>query len=147
MESTTQSANLAEKVAQFKLIARDALRMRLISPRLANVSAYEKQVKQTVADKADYQAALDVQKYEISVMDVNHPNFANDKKFKEEYLAEKTKKLEVFDQQVEELNKKIAEQNENIQKIEKGETLVSLNDLNDLVAQMCEQYALEQVKA
>ena len=144
MEATNQS-NLATKVAQFKLIARDALRMRLISPRLANVSAYEKQVKQTVADKAEYQAALDVQKYEISTMDVNHPNFANDKKFKEEYLAEKTKKLEVFDQQVEELNKKIAEQNEGIQNIESGKTLVSKDDLNFLVSQMCEQYAMNQV--
>lgn len=143
---TTKNATLEQKVANYKVVARDALRMELISPRLSKITAIENEIKSVNECKANYEHEVLVQSYEISKLDKDHPDYEATKKNKEEIVVDCTASIKEHSDRVIDLEKEIAEQKEGIAKIESGETKVCLEDLNALVAQMIEQDALNQVK-
>ena len=138
---------LSDKVAAFKLIARDALRMNLIVPRLSNISNLEGDVKSVNESIASHQKTVDVETYEISKLDADHPNYEAKKKVKEDKIKDLTEVIANYNKEIVELNKAIQEQKDGIAKIEAGEVKVSLSDLNELVATMIRQSAIVQVTA
>lgn len=142
MSTTTKT--LAEKVAAYKLIARDSLRAELISARQSKVAHLEEHVADLNQNKADLDLDMKVEVYEISKLDTEHPLFDKTKAAKEETVKFITERLESNAKMLEETNKAITEQNEAIAKIESGETKVSLERLNALVEDMVRQNALNQ---
>ncbi len=138
---------LTDKVAAFKLIARDALRMNLIVPRLSVITGLENDVKSFNDDIATINKEIDVETYEIGVLDVNHPNYSVRKESKEKKIADKKDLIAEITKHLEVCNKAIEEQKNGIAKIEAGETKVSLDALNDLVATLIKQDAIAQIKA
>jgi peptidoglycan hydrolase CwlO-like protein len=142
---TTGNVTLASKVAKFKVIARDALRMNLINPRLTRIANEENRISNINKDIKNTNHALLVEKYEISKMDSDHPNHANRLAGKEARIKTLTEAIESYNKNIEEFNKSIVEQNKEITAIESGETKVSLDDLNDLTNKLIKQDALNQV--
>jgi len=145
MESENKIATLTNKVENFKLIARDALRMELISPRLSKVSDYENNINSLKEDikVADHNIA--VEDYEIITLDSKHPNYKDRKESKESRIKSFNEAKEFYNKEIVELEKVIAEQKAAIQKIELGETKVCLDSLNDLVNKMIKQDAYKQI--
>lgn len=147
METNTNIVSLENKVAGFKIIARNALRMKLISPRLSNIAEIETSIKDTNDCKARLEHDLKVAIYEKSKLDTAHPNFEADNKTADEFIADIKKSIEDHTKTAEEVAKQIDEQKKKIAMIEAGETKVSLEDLNDLVEKMIKQDAYNQIKA
>jgi chromosome segregation ATPase len=143
--TTKKGAALTEKVAKYKLIARDSLRMALISPRLSRIAGLEDTLASLAKTKTEVDHEILVENYEISKLDTNHPNYEKTKTRKEETVKNFTSELESLAKQVEEVNKSITEQKEAITKIENGETKVSLDALNDLVDEMLRNDAVTKV--
>jgi hypothetical protein len=136
---------LTTKVEAFKLIARESLRMNLISPRLSRISSLEADIEFVNKQKDELAHSIKVEEYEISILDTDHPNY--DKKLaKKEATLKDLNEDKGFDAQIEEFEKAITAQKEGIAKIESGETKVSSDELNDLVDSMIKQDALVQVK-
>ena len=145
-ENTTPVTVLTDKVNAFKNIARNALRMELISPRLTKISSLE-------GDLADIAKDVDrvthdnlVENYESSVLDQNHPDYAETKKAKEAIVTANTEYLADLAKSKTEIEKAIAEQKDGIQKIETGETKVSLDRLNETVDKLVSSFAKEEAK-
>lgn len=136
---------LSAKVAQFKLDAREALRMELISPRLARVSSYEDKIKNIVEAKEAHDHDIVVETYEISALDKNHPDYADTLEEREEDLESLKESLPQFAEDIKEVEKLIEEQKEAIQDIEHGKTLVSACALKELVNGMIERDAIVTV--
>lgn len=139
--------NLESKVANYKLIARESLRMELISPRLSRITCLENSIEDVKKIITEKEHEVKVENYEITKLDTDHPNYDKKKEFKENRVKEYTESIERNNKQIEEIEKDIAEQKEGIAKIENGETKVSVDSLNCLVDRMIEQDALVQVKA
>lgn len=146
METNASTTTLEAKVTAFKVIARDSLRMNLISPRLSAIASLEGNIKDVEAYIADEAHTIKVHAYELSKMDVNHPDYASDKTEIETCIKNHEDKVAKLEESIVEINKLIAEQKEGIAKIESGDTKVSLDKLNDLVSKMIEKAALSQVK-
>lgn len=142
---STTKKSLTEKVAAYKLIARESLRMALISPRLSRISSYEEDLASKAEIKKELEHEIAVINYETLKLDTEHPNYEKNKTRKDESLKSYTESLENLDKNVEEVNKLITEQKEAIAKIESGETKVSKDALNDLVEAMISKDALNQV--
>ena len=136
---------LKEKVANYKLLAREALRMELITPRLSKIANLEVSVKSVEECKANLEHEILVENYEISKLDTEHPDYKDFKAEKEEAVKSYTEEVAVHVKGLEELAKEIADQKDGIAKIESGEVKVSLDALNDLVSKMIEQDALNAV--
>ena len=144
-ENATPVTTLTNKIARLKIVARDMLRAKLINPRLSKINELEANIKNLNAYKADLKLDLDTEIYEISKLDVDHPKYDKTKAKKEEYVKSLSEVIAEKDKENVEIEKMIAEQKEKIQKIETGETKVSLEDLNDLVDTLLRQDALNQV--
>ncbi len=142
---TNSKLTLSEKVAKFKLIARESLRMGLISARLSKVATLEENLASLAKQKTEVEHDVKVETYELSKLDANHPNYEKNKTAKEETVKSLNKELEDLAKQTEDTNKLVTEQKEAITKIESGETKVSLEALNDLVDEMVRKDALNQV--
>lgn len=140
------STKLTDKVAAFKLIARDALRMTLIAPRLTKIANLEAEIKANVDGKADLEHKILVRKYELSKEDVNHPDFQEKKVYAETIIAEFTKHLDCLAKELTDLNELVKEQQKGIAKIESGETKVSIDELKSLVADMISESAIAAAK-
>ena len=145
-ENTTPVTVLTDKVNAFKNIARNALRMELISPRLTKISSLEGDLAFTNKVIADVNHDIVVENYEISVLDQNHPDYEDHKKAKEANVKADQDELVELAKSVEEINKAIAEQKDGIQKIETGETKVSLDRLNETVDKLVSSFAIEEAK-
>ena len=150
MENNTNTATLnapvvlTEKVKALKLIAREALRMELISPRLAEIGRLEKEIAEANDETKILQKGIDIANYKVarlSRLDADHPDFENLKKFQEEIAIDYLKDIETLNKRIENLNKEILTQKEAIAKIETGETLVSAEDLANLVDKLILQDA------
>ncbi|MEK6884615.1 MAG: hypothetical protein AABY22_33590 [Nanoarchaeota archaeon] len=137
--------SLEEKVAAYKLVARDALRMELINPRLTNVADLEGNLKSANEKTTNLEFDVKVENYELSKLDTEHPNFEKRKVRKEETLKSLATSIEENKKFVTEIEKEIAEEKAAIAKIESGETKVSLENLNSLVDKLIRQDALNQV--
>ena len=133
MENNSQESSLSTKTAQLKLIARDGLRMKLISPRLSEISELEARVASINDDIQDINHEVKVENYEISKLDQDHPNFEDTKKRKLDLIESLTKVIKNNEIWIEKVNIDINHQKENILKIESGDTKVSLELLNELV--------------
>lgn len=143
----TTPTTLTEKVAAFKLKARESLRMALISPRLGKISTLENTIEEVKNQKATFEKReIAVAKYNLTKLDAEHPLFDEMKEAAEKRIVALEERLPTFDKEVEELEKEIAEQKEGIAKIESGETKVSKEALADLVEEMIKQDALNSVK-
>jgi len=134
-----------EKVAKYKLIARDALRMDLIKNRQTKIADIEAKIKDTTDCKADYELDLKTENYEISKLDTAHPKYDKMKAVKEETVKILTETIKEHDEALVKLEEEKKEQVDAITKIEAGETKVSIDALNDLVSKMIEQDALNGV--
>jgi chromosome segregation ATPase len=141
----TAKITLTGKVEKFKLIARDALRMNLITPRLSAVSRLEKSVADVAKATAEVNHEIEVLNYDISKLDVNHPDYADKKSGKEDRVKSLSELLTDNAKETADLTKEIANEKDGIAKIEAGETKVSLDELNALVAKLIEADALSQV--
>lgn len=139
-------AGLTVKVEAFKLIARNALRMNLISPRLSTIADITATIDEINKQKARLEHSMKVLNYEVSKLDSEHPDFEKIKEGKEVRIKELAERGTNLDKEVENLNKLIAEQKEGILKIESGETKVSLSELNNLVEELINEDARNQVK-
>ena len=146
MENTTNNLVLTGKVEAFKLIARDALRMNLINPRLSRITSIEANIKLIQSDIKKVEHEINVVNYDIAKLDVSHPNFAATKERKEDTLKNLGSAIEPNTKEIAKMEKEIADQKAAILKIETGETKVSLEDLNDLTDRLIKQDALNQVK-
>lgn len=133
---TTGSETLSERVARFKIIARDSLRANLISARASKIANLEASLKDYDEQKTKVELDETVEKYEISKMDTEHPLYEKRKKAREDHLPYFTERLETITKNVEAVNKSLTEQKEAVAKIESGETKVSIDALNDLVNEM-----------
>ena len=146
-ETINAELTLTNKVNNFKVIARNALRMELISPRLSKIADIEASIKELNDCKTRLEHELKVEIYEKSKLDTAHPDYETNKKLADETIEILTKEIEEHTKFAEETAKEIIEQKEGIAKIEAGETKVSLEALNDLVSKMIKQDAYAQVKA
>lgn len=134
-----------EKVAKFKLIARDALRMDLIKARQTKVSNLDTKIKDTTDCKAEYELDLAAVKYDITKLDTAHPKFDSMKKDLEEDVVSITEAITNHVDTLKDLDEAMKEQTDAIAKIESGETKVDLDSLNNLVSEMIKQDALNAV--
>lgn len=141
-----ETNNLTTKVSNYKLIAREALRMELINPRLTKISILKNNIAEYNECKNKANHNIKVQKYELSKLDQEHPNYDKNKTFKEETLKDLEEQVKHYDEHILDIEKEILEQKEKITKIENGETKVSIDDLNCLVDKMIRQDALNQAK-
>ena len=144
MESTTKTT-LESKVADYKLIARQTLRMELISPRLTKIAELESEKKGYEDEVNNYNHRVVVEKYEKSVADKDQPDFKENQEQSDDSLAWLAKEIELANTGVTETQKAIDEQKKSLTAIETGETKVCLDRLNQLVDQMIEQDALASV--
>ena len=142
---TKEVGALQTKVAKYKLIAREALRMELINPRLARIANIEGQIAATKKCQDELSHSILVINYELGKLDTEHPDFEETKKAMADDVVELTEGVKEHDKAIEDLNKLIDEQNEGIAKIESGETKVCLESLNELVNSMITKDALNQV--
>jgi hypothetical protein len=148
MENTTNEVVtvLTTKVENFKLIARNALRMNLINPRLTKIASYNSMIEGLNKTKNEVNHKIDVKTYEMSKLDTEHPDYADKKKVYEDAILDSQEYAKVLDNEIEEVNTVIKEQQEGINKIETGETKVSLEDLNNLVSDLIKEDARNQVR-
>jgi len=145
-ENTKENAiALNEKVANYKLLAREALRMELITPRLSKIANLEVSIKSVMDCKAAIEHEILVENYEISKLDTEHPDYLEMKKEKEEAIIAYNEEVTLHTEGLKELEEVMKEQKEGIAKIESGETKVSIEALNELVSKMIEQSALNAV--
>jgi uncharacterized coiled-coil protein SlyX len=145
MNNESTNTVLTDKVEKFKVIARDTLRMNLISPRLSKIADLENRITDINKEIEGFNHDILVENYEISKLDTEHPDYADHKGRKEDSVKCDTECIDNCNKAIEELNKAITEQKDGIAKIESGETKVSLEDLNDLVIRMTKQAALDQI--
>jgi len=155
MENTTNATTLnapvilTEKVKAIKLIARDALRMELISPRLAKINRLGNEIKQTMEYIKTEEKNIAIAKYKIARLarlDEGHPNFDNLKKYQEDIIEYYTKVIGNHNKNIEDANKAITEEKEGIAKIETGETKVSIFRLDETVNKLILQEAKNEVQ-
>lgn len=139
--------SLEQKITSYKIIARDTLRMNLISPRLSTITSLENDIKTNDEHIAEIDHNIKVETYEISKLDTDHPNYDKKKVHKEEKIKSLTESKDSITKANTEINKEITKQKEAIAKIESGETKVSLEDLNCLVEKMTKQDAINQVQS
>jgi 5-bromo-4-chloroindolyl phosphate hydrolysis protein len=146
MENTnTVVTVLTEKVEKFKFIARNALRMKLINPRLTNIANLEKVINNKIKENTEKEKEIKVMEYEITKLDTNHPRYQERKEITEKDIKFLKDNIEDEKKYITEIEKLITEQKEGIQKIETGETKVSLDDLNDLTNLLIKEDAKNQV--
>ena len=143
----TPTGPLETKVAAFKVIARDALRMKLISPKLSTIASLQSTITGYQKEIATNDHLLVVLNYEVSKLDTNHPDYAVFQKNKTDNINAITTDSVNINKSIVEVQKQIDEKNTEIAKIESGETKVSLEDLNELVDKMVRENAYSQVKA
>ena len=136
---------LEVKVAAFKLIARDALRMNMISPRLSAIATLENRITDITKSKNEVNHSILVNNYEISKLDTGHPDYEAMKAEKNEIVTRATETLKGYDESITNIQKDIDEQKAGIVKIENGETKVSLDDLNQFVERLVKEDAFKQV--
>ena len=144
---TNNPGLLSTKIATFKIIARDALRMNLISPRLSLIASLQNEVNSLTKDKGNYDHQIVVNNYEISKLDVDHPDYEVKKTNKLNRIKEDTESSENIAKTIVEVQKQIDEEKVGITKIESGETKVSLDDLNAMVTELIKADAIKQVNA
>ena len=140
---------LTEKVKAIKLIARDALRMELISPKLAEINKLEHETKQRIEYIKAEEKKIAIANYKITRLtrlDAGHPDFDNLKKFQEEVIEYSAKAIENLNKAIEDTNKTIADEKEAISKIETGETKVSFFHLDETVNKLILQEAKNEVQ-
>lgn len=137
---------LTDKVVAIKKIARDSLRMKLISPRLSKIASLEADITATQKEIADTEHDIVVEKYENSVLDQNHPDYTKHKTSGEETIKSLTEANVESNKAIDQMNKDIAEQKDGIAKIESGETKVSKEELDELVASLIKTESREEVK-
>jgi hypothetical protein len=138
---------LQVRVEALKIIARNALRMNLISPRLSETARKQSQIDEVNKYVNDLNHQVKVQTYEISKLDIDHPDYADKKANKEKKITEINTTIKEQNELVTNLQKDIEEQNKAIAMIESGETKVSLEDLNTLVERLVREDAFKQVNA
>jgi peptidoglycan hydrolase CwlO-like protein len=137
---------LEAKVTKFKLIARDALRMKLISPRLSTIAGLETDMKELEDCQKTNEHKIVVENYEIGKMDKDHPDYAEDLKDKQDEAKYAQERVDELLKDIAEVQKAITEQKDGIAKIESGETKVCLEDLNELVDKLVREDAYNQVQ-
>lgn len=125
---------LTEQVEKLKLIARNSLRMELISPRLTKISETESTIISLQKQINDANHIIKVENYEISKLDTEHPDYLDKKATKEEKIEFQTNNTKFYTEIIIEKQKEIEDQQQKISKIETGETKVSQEKLNDIVA-------------
>lgn len=138
------TTTLESKVAQFKNIARNALRMNLISNRLTKISALENEIQNTLKTIENYNHNVLVESYEIEHSDKLHPNYQSKITQKQKNITENTKIINSYQENIKYLNSLITKEKEGISKIESEETKVSLEELNTLVEKLILQDAKNQ---
>lgn len=144
--NTAGATVLAEKVAKIKAIARDSLRMKLISPRQSKIATLEGDIVSVKKDIEETTHDTKVEKYEISKLDTEHPNYEKTKTDKENIVKSNDESIINLNKEIENINKAIIEQKDGIAKIESGETKVSLDELNELVDSLIKTESREEVK-
>ena len=137
---------LTEKVNKIKVIARDYLRMKLISPRLTKIASYEADLAANAKEVDAVNHEILVENYEIGVLDQNHPDYAETKADKEKVVANDQDTLKALAEDAANTKKAIDEQKAGIADIESGKTKVSLDELNEMVEKLIATEVREEVK-
>ena len=140
-EVTEAELVLTPQIDKIKLIARDALRMELISSRLTKISVLETAIKEAKEYQELVKKDIEVIEYEFTKEDTNHPRY-NEKdstENKEIRIKNKNEMLEEYSALIKGYEEKIENQREGIRKIEAGKTLVSSAELSNLVEVLIEQ--------
>lgn len=144
---TVKKETLVSKVEGYKLIARDALRMSLIAPRLTKIANLESELVNNSKETTDLTHKILVLNYEISKLDKDHPDYAETKAAMDAIVIDTTPHFDCLKSNEKDINDTIKEQKDGIVNIESGATKVSIDALNDLVAEMINADALASVKA
>jgi tetratricopeptide (TPR) repeat protein len=136
---------LTNQVATFKIIARNTLRMNLIAPRLTKKANIENSIKSREEAIKEYEKAIEVDTYELSKADTNHPLFNDTKKGYEDAIKASQEVIKEIKEEIKEKEEELEENEKGITKIETGETKVSAEELANLVTELTTQAALNQV--
>lgn len=145
MESNETVTTLTNEVKAIKLIARDALRSKLISNRLSNVGSIESTIARLNKDIVSINEEIDVEVYEMGKLDTKHPRYEARKKEAEESIANHKKSVERLNADIKVGEESLAIENKAIQDIETGETKVSAEDLADLTSKLIVEKAKNKV--
>lgn len=126
------NTNYTKVVAAVKDIARDNLRMGLISKRQTKINTLNAKI-------ADFNADIDAENkiiaqanYDLSIVDDKNPSAADIKTELKDSIKDANEVIKSIKEAIEDVKKEIAEQEAGIKKIESGETKVSLDELNAL---------------
>lgn len=152
MDTTTKNTPvvLTEKVKEFKLIARNALRMELINPILAGISQLENEIKKFEECIKNEEKNIAIAEYRIerfNRLDANHPDLENLKKNQGKTIERHQEYIKDFNKEIERHIKIIGEERTAIARIETGETLVSAGRLEEMVNKLILQEAKNTIVA
>ena len=152
MDTITKNAPivLTEKVKEFKIIARNALRMELINPILAGINQLENEIKKVEGYIKTEEKNIAIAEYRIerlNRLDANHPNLENLKKNQGKTIERHQEYIKDLNKEIERHIKTIGEERMAIALIETGETLVSAERLEEMVNKLINQYAKNTIVA
>jgi len=123
-------------VAKLKEIARDGLRMELVSKRQTEVAAFEANIKSHQENIQELRKDIERANFQITQLVDADPDFADKKKAYEDQIVEIEADIKTATECLDEVKKQKTEVEENITKIEAGEVKVNLERLNDRTAQL-----------
>jgi len=141
----TQETPLKDKVTELKLVARDSLRMELISNRLTKIADLKSQMKYSDEHTDRLNKELKTHEYELETLDSKHPKY-EDRKEHHKYEIEFFKEtLEKEEKEKATIQEKLDKELEGVILIETGKTKVSLEHLNEYVSELIREQAKNRV--
>jgi len=137
MENETIAVEaLSTQVGNFRTKARDIIRMTHINAKLTDILSLENQLKEYKDSLTKQEKYLAIEKYDLSKLDTEHPDYENKKKSLESIIKNSEKDLEeskfFTDMKVKSLEERIANAKESITKWETGENKVSKELLEEI---------------
>lgn len=139
--------NYTEVVSSVKEIARDVLRMELISARQSTIYGHESDIKDVNEQIAAYNKDIARSEYRISKIEDANPDKESLLKLETAVIDATKKDIARAEELIKSINEAIAKENEGIAKIVSGETKVSKDALADLVSDYLDEVGLNAVKA
>ena len=130
---------LKDTVQSFRDKAREVLRMEMISDLLQDLFYADKNMSNVVKSREQIEKEEAVLNYELGKLDKDHPNYEQSKENKEKKLKYTEEEKETNEKAKERAQKEINAINKDIEKIESGETPVSIDAVKALTDKFISQ--------
>lgn len=128
--------NLNATVSTLREIARDGLRMDLISARRSKITSLNAEKDSLNRILADYKLDIATSNYEMAAVPTDHPRKADKVKEYTDAVEYVTKRVKETEEALTAVDARIKEQDEGISKLESGETKVSMELLESNTARL-----------